>query len=182
MKKSTWILKQMGWDIWSDVPEIKKAVLIVAPHTSLWDFVIGRIAFWHLGYDIKLLIKKEAFFWPFGLLLRKLGGMPVNRQKNTRMVETIANMFQENEELIIVITPEGTRTRVENWKKGFYHIARIAKVPIAIGWMDYKNKKGGIKQLYTVSGDIDKDMTEIQGFYKGLAGKHPEKSNTIPLN
>lgn len=182
MKKSTWILKKMGWEIWSDVPHIKKAVLIVAPHTSLWDFVIGRIAFWHLGYDIKLLIKKEAFFWPFGVWLRKLGGMPVNRQKNTRMVETIAQLFNENEELIIVITPEGTRARVERWKMGFYHIARIAKVPVAIGWMDYKNKKGGIKKLFDVTGDVEKDIAEIQNLYKGLHGKHPERSTTIPLD
>ena len=171
----------MGWEIWSDVPQIKKAVLIVAPHTSLWDFIIGRIAFWHLGYDIKLLIKKEAFFWPFGLWLRKLGGMPVNRQKNTRIVETIYNMFTEHEELIIVITPEGTRTRVDKWKMGFYHIARIANVPVAIGWMDYKNKQGGIKKLFNVTGAIEKDMAEIQSFYKGLHGKHPERSTTIPL-
>ncbi|NOY51921.1 MAG: glycerol acyltransferase [Chlorobi bacterium] len=183
MKKSTWILKQMGWDIRGRIPDgVKKAVLIVAPHTSLWDFAIGRIAFWHLGYDIKLLIKKEAFFWPFGGLLKKLGGMPVNRQKNTRMVETVAQMFHENDELILVITPEGTRKRVEKWKMGFYHISRLAKVPIALGWMDYADKKGGIAKLLYPSGNIEKDMAEINGFYKGLRGKYPEKSTTIPLD
>ncbi len=129
MKKSSWILKSIGWDIRGRIPDdIKKAVLIVAPHTSFWDFVIGRIAFWHLDHDIKLLMKKEAFFWPFGGLLRKLGGIPVNRQKNTRMVETIARMFDERDELILVITPEGTRAAVDKWRMGFYHIAQIAMV------------------------------------------------------
>lgn len=182
MKISTWILKQIGWEISGHIPDdIKKAVLIVAPHTSLWDFVIGRIAFWHLGYDIKLLIKKEAFFWPFGALLRKLGGIPVNRQKNTKLVETVANMFGERDEFIVVITPEGTRTRVDKWKRGFYYISQHAKVPIALGWMDYTDKKGGIAKMFYPTGDIEKDLNEIHEFYNGLRGKHPERSTTVPL-
>ena len=173
----------MGWDIQGRIPDdIKKCVLIVAPHTSLWDTVIGRLAFWHLDHDIKILIKAEAFFWPFSILLKSIGGMPVNRQKNTRMVETIANMYNKHDELIIVITPEGTRARVENWKKGFYYIAQKANIPIALGWMDYKQKKGGVAKMFYPSGDIDIDMAELEKFYKGLNGKHPERSTTIPLN
>jgi len=182
MKISSWILKRMGWDIQGRIPDdVKKAVLIVAPHTSLWDFVIGRIAFWHLDHDIKLLIKKEAFFWPFGIWLRHLGGIPVHRQKHTRMTETIAKMFKERDEFILVITPEGTRTRVEAWKMGFYHIARMADVPIALGRLDYENKKGGVKKIFYPTGDIEKDMAEIREFYKGYKGKHPKRSNTILL-
>jgi 1-acyl-sn-glycerol-3-phosphate acyltransferase len=177
MKKSSWILKKMGWDIHGRIPEdIKKAVLIVAPHTSLWDFVIGRLAFWHLEHDIKLLIKSEAFFWPFGILLRKLGGMPVNRQKNTRIVESISHMFKDNDEFILVITPEATRTLVEKWKMGFYHIAQHAEVPIALAWIDYSKKTGGVAKMYSPTGDITKDMKEITSFYKDFKGKHPEKS------
>ena len=181
MKKSSWILKKMGWDIYGRIPDdIKKTVLIVAPHTSLWDTVIGRLAFWHLDHDIKILIKGEAFFWPFSILLKKIGGVPVNRQKNTRMVETVAEMFNEYEELILVITPEATRTYVDKWKTGFYHISRLAKVPIALGWMDYTDKKGGVAKMFYPSDDMDKDMAEIMDFYKGFRGKHPERSNNQP--
>ncbi len=183
MKKSSWILKKMGWDIKGRIPDdIKKAVLIVAPHTSTWDTVIGRLAFWHLDHDIKILIKKEAFFFPLGVILRKIGGIPVNRKKNMRMTESIAKMFDEHDELILVITPEGTRTRVKEWKKGFYHIARIANVPIALGWMDYTDKKGGVAKMFYPTGNMEKDMAEITNFYKGLRGKHPERSTTIALH
>ena len=182
MKLSTWVLKKMGWNIYGRIPDdIKQSVLIVAPHTSLWDTIIGRLAFWHLDHDIKILIKGEAFFWPFSILLKAIGGMPVNRQKNTRMVETIANMYKKHDELIIVITPEGTRTRVENWKMGFYYIAQKAKIPIALGWMDYEKKEGGVAKMFYPTNNIEKDMAEIKEFYSGLKGKHPEKSNTIPL-
>lgn len=179
MKKAIadFILRKKGWDIYNEIsPDIKKGVIIVAPHTSYWDFVVGRISFWHLGVDTKFLIKKEAFFWPFGVLLRKLGGIPVNRGKAGRLTDTISEMFHTCDSLYITITPEGTRTLVKEWKKGFYYIATTANVPIIIGILDYENKTGGLKDVYYPSGDIKKDLKEIKAIYKGINGKNPERS------
>ena len=105
---SDFLLKQMGWEIVNQIPEnVNKAVIIVAPHTSLWDTIIGKLGFWHLEVDSKLLIKKEAFNWPYGGLLKKLGGMPVNRSKSARLTDAVAQMFNEHDSLFITITPVG---------------------------------------------------------------------------
>ena len=177
-KIATFILKTIGWKISGEIPaDIKKVVLIQAPHTSLWDSVIGRIVFWYYAYPIKLLVKKEAFKWPFGGILKALGGIPVNREKNEKMVDAVARMVNEHENIVLVITPEGTRKRVENWKRGFYYIALKAEVPIALGWIDYPDKRGGIGPLFYPTGDFDKDFKKIEDFYRGFRGKHPERFN-----
>ncbi len=174
---SSFVLKKMGWNITNEIPRnIKKAVIIVAPHTSLWDTPIGKISFWHLGVDSKILIKKEAFFWPAGSILRMLGGIPVSRSKSTRLTDTVANMFNEQDSLFITITPEGTRTLVKDWKLGFYYIAMAANVPIVLGVLDYKNREGGMKKVFYPSGDIEKDLLEIRSYYKGIEGKNPHRS------
>lgn len=177
---SSFILNRMGWEIKKEIPDhIKKAVVIVAPHSSYWDFVMGRISFWHMGVDTKFLIKKEAFFWPFGSLLKKLGGMPVNRGKAGRLTDIVAEMYNDTDSLFITITPEGTRTLVKKWKLGFYRIAIAANVPIIFGVLDYTNKVGGMKKLFYPTGDIEKDLKEIRAFYKGIEGKHPERSKIL---
>lgn len=161
----------------NNVPEIKKAVIIVAPHTSLFDFFLGRFGFWYLGVNSKMLVKKEAFCWPWGKLLFKVGGIPVNRGKSTRLTEEVTTLFQENDSIYITITPEGTRHLVKSWKRGFYYIANSAKVPIIFGTLDYENKVGGMLEVFYPSGNFEKDLPIIQSFYKGIDGKHPEKSN-----
>ncbi len=174
---SSWVLKKLGWNITNEIPNnIKKAVIIVAPHTSLWDTPLGKIGFWHLGVDSKILIKKEAFFWPFGTLLRVLGGIPVSRSKSSRLTDTVAEMFKEHDSLFITITPEGTRSLVKEWRLGFYYIALAANVPIILGVLDYKNKEGGMKKIYYPTGDIKNDLIEIQSYYKNMEGKNPHRS------
>lgn len=174
---SGFLLKRMGWEINNEIPgNINKAVIIVAPHTSLWDTVMGKIGFWHMGVDSKLLIKSEVFKWPFGGFFRMIGGMPVNRSKSTRLTDTVASMFEEHDSLFITITPEGTRKLVKDWKRGFYYIALAANVPIVLGVLDYKNKIGGMKKLFYPTGDIEKDLVEIKSFYKGMEGKNPHRS------
>lgn len=174
---SGFLLKIMGWKIDKEIPDhIKKAVVIVAPHSSYWDFVMGRISFWHMGVETKFLIKKEAFFWPLGNLLRSLGGISVNRGKSGKLTDAIAKMYNENDSFFITITPEGTRALVKRWKLGFYHIAITANVPIIFGVLDYTNKIGGMKGLFYPTGDVKKDLKEIQSFYKGIEGKNPELS------
>ena len=173
---SGFLLKLLGWKMVNNVPEIKKAVIIVAPHTSLFDFFLGRFGFWYLGANSRMLIKKEAFKWPWGKLLRKVGGIPVNRGKSTKLTEVVADLFRKNDSLFITITPEGTRHLVKHWKRGFYYIADAAKVPIILGTLDYKNKIGGMIDVFYPTGDFEKDLPQIQEFYKNIAGRHPEKS------
>jgi 1-acyl-sn-glycerol-3-phosphate acyltransferase len=172
------ILKLFGWKVIGRIPvDVRKCVVIVAPHTSYWDFVWGRLAYWDMGVKVKFLIKKEVFVFPFGGLLKHLGGIPVNRKSGANMVEVISRMFSKYNSLIITITPEGTRKKVTNWKKGFYYIALKAKVPIALGILDYKTKECGIGKILTPTGDLEKDFKMIEDFYRGRTGKHPEKYN-----
>jgi 1-acyl-sn-glycerol-3-phosphate acyltransferase len=169
------ILKLSGWNTTGALPPgIKKAVIIVAPHTSYWDFVIGRLTFWSSRVKIRVLIKRESFAFPLGILLKGLGGIPVDRGKKNNMVEQVVEQFNNSESLVIVITPEGTRKVVRHWKRGFYLIAKEANVPIALGFIDYKKKTGGVGPLVYPSGDIDKDMALINEFYKDKTGKYPE--------
>lgn len=175
---STLILKLTGWTTVGGPPEgIKKAVFITAPHTSNLDFFIGRMYSWKNRLPIKVLIKKEAFFWPLGGLLKKAGGIPVNRSKASNLVEQSAELFNKYDTIYLTITPEGTRKRVDHWKKGFYYIAQKANVPIVLSFIDYGNKKVGIGPILNTTGDFEKDFKVIEDFYRGMKAKHPEKFN-----
>mgnify|MGYP001390693192 CR=1 FL=1 len=118
-----YMLRILGWRITSVIPEgTRKCVIIAAPHTSYWDFVIGRLAYWLMGIKAHFLIKKEAFKFPYKRLLEKMGGIPVDRGRSNNMVDQVVDRFNKSESLFIVITPEGTRKPVRHWKKGFYNI------------------------------------------------------------
>jgi 1-acyl-sn-glycerol-3-phosphate acyltransferase len=175
-KIATWLLKIFGWKIDEHAPEgVKKCVIVVGPHTSNWDFVIGRLAFVHFGIKGKYLIKKELFFFPLGLILKAIGGIPVDRKKNNNMTEYAASLFHENEELFLVFTPEGTRKYNPNWKKGFYYIAMRAKVPIYICYMDYERKIGGFHSLFEPTGNVDEDIAYIKSIMGQYKGRFPEQ-------
>ncbi|MHC1708500.1 MAG: 1-acyl-sn-glycerol-3-phosphate acyltransferase [Bacteroidales bacterium] len=172
------ILKIAGWKITGDFPlQYKKCIVIEAPHTSMWDFIYGWLGFTSKGINVRFLIKKESFVWPVGPLIKKLGGIPVDRQKNNNMVEQISKLFDRNESLVITITPEGTRKRVEHWKRGFYYIALHAKVPIILGYLDYEKKQGGLGPVLWPTGNFQEDWTFIEAFYKGKRARHPEMFN-----
>ncbi len=170
------VLRIFGWRTSGTIPGgITKAVLIVAPHTSYWDFVIGRLTFWASHVKIRVLIKKEVFFFPLGPFLKLLGGIPVARGHKNYMIGQAAELFQKYKDLVIVITPEGTRRKVRQWKKGFYMIAQEANVPIALAFIDYSKRTGGVGPILYPSGDYEKDMAIIFDFYKDKTGKHPER-------
>ncbi len=170
------VLRIIGWKIEGEIPEdIKKCVILAAPHTSNWDFVIGRLSYWSLQVPVKFLIKKEAFDHSLGFLVKKMGGIPVDRKKSTHMVEQVAALFKEYDVLNVIITPEGTRKLVTNWKRGFYFIAVKANVPIVMGFVDYKKKQGGFGPVLYPSGDYDADLKRIEDFYRTKTAKHPEK-------
>lgn len=159
-----------------------KSVMIAAPHTSNWDFFYARAAFFLLGIPVKTTIKKEAMFFPMNIILKFFGVIPVDRKKKTgglsrknSMVDAMVQLFEEREELVIMITPEGTRKYVPRWKTGFYHVAKKANVPIVLGYLDYKKKHAGIGPVVYPGDDIDQDLKTIMDFYRGVTGKYPEQ-------
>lgn len=176
MGKIAWfILRILGWKIDKHSPKgVKKCVVVMGPHTSNWDFIIGKLAFVTYGVKVKILIKKEAFVPPFGWLLRSMGGLPVDRKKNNNITDMAVQLFAENETMFMLFTPEGTRRYNPNWKKGFYYIAQKAQVPIYIGYMDYEKKIGGFHSLFQPTGDIEADIQSIKNILKQYKGKFPE--------
>jgi len=172
------ILRLFGWKVVGGIPkDIPKCVVAVAPHTSMWDFVLGRVVFWELGVKARFLIKKEMFFFPLGPLVKWMGGIPVDRSKKGNLVSQVASMFKNYDSLYITVTPEGTSSLVTTWKKGFYYIALKANVPIALGCLDYKKKSVGVVKIFNPTGDYKKDREEIEELYRGAGAKHPEKVN-----
>lgn len=174
-KIAFWLLKMMGWKVDERTPEgIKKCVIVVGPHTSNWDFIIGKLAFIHYGVNAKFLIKKELFFPPLGWILKAMGGVPVDRKKKNNLTQTAVDYFNNNEYMYLVFTPEGTRSYNPNWKKGFYYIAQKANVPIYIAYMDFEKKIGGFHSHFIPTGDVDKDIEYIKSIMRQYKGKHPE--------
>jgi len=183
MKKriATLILKIMGWKVVFNIPpDEKKFVVLMAPHTSNWDFLIGWIGYMSLGISSKYLMKKEAFVFPLNYILKAMGALPVDRKASTNVVIQVGEMFAKTDSLYITITPEGTRSLNRNWKRGFYYIAEHAGVPIALGFLDYKNKIGGVGGVFKPTGDYDADLKQIEAFYYDKGPRHPEKFNLSP--
>ena len=173
------ILRVFGWKTIYNAPaDLKKFVVAVAPHTSNWDFVMGWLGYASFGLKAKFLIKKESFFFPLGILLKKLGAIPVDRSRSSNIVRQVVRIFNESDNLIVTITPEGTRKLVKRWKKGFYYIAHEANVPIALAALDYKNKVVGIGKVFYPTGNYEEDLKDIEAFYRGRShGRHPENFN-----
>jgi len=169
------IAKLFGWKIDPKAPVgVDKAVIVVGPHTSNWDFIIGKIAFMKYGIPGKFLIKKELFFFPFGYLLKKMGGLPVDRSKNNRLTDYAVELFDKYEKFYLVFTPEGTSKYNPNWKKGFYYIAQKANVPIYIAYIDFATKTGGFHSLFEPTGDVESDIQTIKNILSQYKGKFPE--------
>lgn len=171
-----WILKRAGWKITHRVPEeVGRFVLVIAPHTSMWDFVWGWLILKAMRLRVKFLIKKEMFWWPLGPALRALGGLPVDRTQGSHSVHEAAEALRRARKLVIAITPEGTRARTTRWKKGFYRIATEANVPVAFGYLDYKSRSCGIVQIVYPAGNFEKDVLPVLEMYHDKSGRHPER-------
>lgn len=170
-------LKLGGWKVVAQIPDdVKKAVVIVAPHTSIEDFFVGWAFFWSQGKHFKIMIKKEMFKNPiFRWVLNKLGCVPVDRGHNNHLVEQMLKVFNSTDEIFLVICPEGTRKKVKKWKKGFHIIAQGAKVPIVFGFEDFQKRICGYDTVMYPSDDYDKDMDTIYAYYKDIKAKFPEK-------
>ena len=151
-----------------------KCIICLAPHTSNWDFLIGQLYNRAHGLKSNFLMKKEWFFWPLGPIFRRMGGIPVYRQKHTSMTDALAQTVKQADSFRLCITPEGTRSRVEEWKKGFYFIALKAEIPILLFGIDYEKKLVRCTQTVVPTGDVEADMRRIKLYYKDFKGRKPE--------
>lgn len=172
---SKFILWLIGWKIDIKVPEEKKYVIAVAPHTSNWDLIIGKLANWSAGIKPKFIIKKEAFNFFTSRIIRGWGGIPIDRNDSVNIVDQLVKHFEENEYFVLAITPEATRKRNPNWKTGFYRIAMKAKVPIYLAYIDFRTKKGGIEERFEPSGDLEEDIRKIKAYFKDMQGYHKDQ-------
>ena len=174
-KFCSWLLyKKMGWKKVITEPHPDKYIICLAPHTSNWDFILGQLYAHAEGLKNNFLMKKEWFFWPFGILLRRLGGIPVWRSKHTSMTDNLANKAKEAKEFRLCVTPEGTRSLNKDWKKGFYFIAQKAEIPILLYGADYEKKIIQCTRSIVPTGDVEADMKEIKLYFKDFKGKIPK--------
>ena len=174
-------LKMLGWRVEGEVPDIKKFVMIAAPHTTNWDFPITLAITFVLKIKIYWMGKTAIFRWPFGAACRWLGGIPIDRSRSQNVVEQSVHAFNERDNLIMIIPPEGSRKKVKYWKTGFYHIATGANVPIMLGFLDYRRKVGGIGPTFYPTGRIEEDMQEIKTFYATITGKYHDMFSNAEL-
>jgi 1-acyl-sn-glycerol-3-phosphate acyltransferase len=178
------LLRLMGWKVGGIVPVPKefreKCVVIAAPHTSNWDMPLAISIMKILDIKMRFTIKKEWMFFPMNILMKHLGAIPIDRSKNKNdpnhksTTQIMIDLFKENDHLTLIIPAEGTRKKTDVWHTSFYHVAVGANVPILIGFMDYKNKCGGVLGVLYPSGDMEKDMREIMGYFRHDMAKYPD--------
>ncbi|MDC0088599.1 lysophospholipid acyltransferase family protein [Porticoccaceae bacterium] len=169
------ILRLIQWRVVGSLPEKqKKYVLIVAPHTSNWDFILFVLTVSVLRLKPSVLIKSTLFVGPLGWFLRYCGAIPVNRTQANSLVNYIADIYEEREEFVLIITPEGTRSPNPKWKRGFHHVATTAQVPILIAYVDSATKTIGIEGLMEPSDDVDGDIRQLKTFFDSKSGLKPK--------
>jgi 1-acyl-sn-glycerol-3-phosphate acyltransferase len=171
------VLHLAGWRVTGNLPDTEKILVIGAPHTSNWDWVVAVFVMWALAIRMTYLVKDTAFWWPAGWFLRLTGAMPVNRRNPAGIATEVANSIRAAERIIVVITPEGTRSRVEKWKTGFLRIAQEAAVPIAQISFDYPSRTLHLGPVAELSGDIETDITRIRAYYRQFTGCRPENQS-----
>lgn len=172
---SNLILRMAGWKVSITVPDYPKVIICVAPHTSNWDFILGKLAYAAIGRKAGFLMKSSWFFFPLGLIFKAIGGVPVSRGKGSSLVDTLVERYRTSDRLALAITPEGTRSRTTRWHTGFLRIALEANVPIVLGAIDFATKRIIIEETFTPTGDIDADIRRVKDYYRPFKGKYPDK-------
>lgn len=184
---STLFMKIMGWKMnlnGLNPKNFNRAVMLAVPHTSNWDLPLARAAFYLMGIPVRFTVKKEWMKFPFNLLVGPLGGIAIDRsprkegEERRSMTDAMIDLFNERKELVVLVTPEGTRSYNDRWKTGFYYVALGAKVPIALGYLDYAKKEAGVGLVFQPTGDMEADMQRIMDFYRDIKGKYPAKFTT----
>ena len=173
------IIKILGWKTAGSKPEFKKYILIVAPHTTNWDLLYGSITAFALRLDLCYMAKHQLFRMPFGSLMRWLGGIKVDRRESHNTVSETISLFNKYENLVIAVSPEGTRSRVKHWKTGFYHIATGANIPIVAAFINIPEKTAGVGPVFYPSGNIEKDILKIGDFYRSISENYLNTENLL---
>ncbi|MCM1501431.1 MAG: 1-acyl-sn-glycerol-3-phosphate acyltransferase [Bacteroidales bacterium] len=165
-----------GWTPVGGTAPDKKCILLGVPHTSAWDFVIAYLFYQAVGGDALCMVKKEFFKWPLGPIIRKMGGIPVDRKSPSSVVRSVIREMDKRENFHLAIAPEGTRKPVKKWKTGFHLIAKETGVPVYLCYFDWGTKRVGIDRKVELTDDPKADMERIQKMYEEmhLTGKHPE--------
>lgn len=175
------VLGLFGWKMIEGPPVPAKAVLIAYPHTSNWDLAVTLLGLVALGITPRWVGKDTMFRGWKGPIMRRLGGIPVNRRERTGFVDRMAEEFAAHDHFLLAIAPEGTRARADGWKSGFWRIALAAQVPVVAGVADYRRKEAGIVAVLTMSGDEAADMAELERIYSGREGRRPDNASPIRL-
>jgi 1-acyl-sn-glycerol-3-phosphate acyltransferase len=173
------LLALFGWRVEVRWPPGPKAVIVVYPHTSNWDFVVGILARAAAGLPVSWMAKDTLFRWPFGPLFRRWGGVPVNRREHKGVVAQMQAEFARRPFLWLAIAPEGTRRRTDHWKSGFYHLARGAGVPVGLAYLDYPRRVVGIADWITLEGDPREDLARFRAFYSDKKALRPSQAGEI---
>jgi len=173
------LLRLFGWQLVGELPKEKKFVVIVAPHTSNWDFFIFVLVKFAFKLKVVFIGKHTIFIGPIGWVLRKMGGLPVNRSSAHNVVDRIVQEFEQRSEMMFALSPEGTRSYLPLWKSGFYYIARKANVPVQTAFLDTKTKTIGWGPLFHLTDDKHADLERIKQFYQHKQGFKPEKFSKI---
>lgn len=166
------LLRLGGWRVDGEFPDLPRLVIIAAPHSSAWDVIWGLAAKLALGVHIDFMVKQEAFVGPLGWLLRSLGAIAVDRGAAGGAARQAANRLREAERMWFVLAPEGTRKPVQQWKSGFWHIARNAETPVLCAAFHFPERRIIIGPTLTMSEDLDADMTRIRAWYRPFQGKN----------
>jgi 1-acyl-sn-glycerol-3-phosphate acyltransferase len=172
-------LQILGWRVVGKLPDLPKFVIVGAPHTSNWDFVMFLALVFVLKGDLRYMGKKELFRWPVAGFFRWCGGVPVDRSRPQGLVEQTVQAIREADRFQLVITPEGTRSKVGKWKMGFYHIAKQADIPVAAGYVDSLTKTCGIGPTFTLTDDMEADIKTMQAFFKDKVGINPRLTSEL---
>jgi len=181
----TWVvdklLKLRGWRFTGELPDLRKVIVIGAPHTTNWDFILFLGALHHYRMRASFIGKHTLFRWPFGYFFRWLGGIPVDRTKPGGLVQQVVDAIRASDRMILVMAPEGTRKAAPYWKSGFLQIAAGADVPIVLAYVDYPNRHVGMGPLISYHGDASAFMDELRLFYADKVGRHPEGKGPVAI-
>jgi 1-acyl-sn-glycerol-3-phosphate acyltransferase len=174
-------LRLTGWKPEGSRPAARRCVLIAAPHTSNWDLAYLLALASVFGVKISFMAKHTLFRGPMGWAMRRVGGIPVRRHRSENLVEQMAGALASADSLCLVVPAEGTRAYAPHWKSGFYHIARAARVPIVLGYLDYARRRGGFGPELVPTGELSQDMDEIRAFYANKVARYPDQFGPVRL-
>ena len=175
------MLASRDWKIVFEKLPGPKGLIVVYPHTSNWDFIVGVLYKFAVGLPANWVGKDTLFRWPLGPVFRRIGGIPVNRSRSSGFVRSLLEEFKRRDQMWVALAPEGTRSHSDHWKSGFYRIAVAAGLPVGLGYIDYGTRTVGIDTYLTMSGDAGDDMARLREFYASKRGRLPANAGEIRL-